>query len=136
MNRDHIHRPGSLGAAVADKVVTAMGSWGFIIIQTAIVLCWILYNLFSGHPYDVFPFILLNLLFSTQAAYASPLILMSQNRQAEKDQKRDNQEAEEVLYLFESHKLLSEMMSMLVEVNKQQLEILEELHKYRTGQLL
>ena len=63
-----------------------MGSWTFIIIQTVIVAAWITLNVIAWlRAWDPYPFILLNLLFSTQAAYAAPLILMSQNRQNERD---------------------------------------------------
>jgi uncharacterized membrane protein len=62
------------------------GSWRFIIIQTGIVAVWIAVNLIAViYRWDPYPFILLNLLFSTQAAYAAPLILLSQNRQADTD---------------------------------------------------
>jgi uncharacterized membrane protein len=58
-----------------------MGSWAFIWIQTCIVASWITLNLVGvAHHWDAYPFILLNLLFSTQAAYAAPLILLSQKR--------------------------------------------------------
>lgn len=81
------HKAGStLGDRVADKVVKNMGSWRFIIIQTVFVLGWIILNFTAFiHHWDPYPFILLNLLFSTQAAYASPLILMAANRQADRD---------------------------------------------------
>jgi uncharacterized membrane protein len=75
-----------IGAKIADAVTGVMGSWKFIIIQTVIVAFWITANVWLlSHPFDPFPLILLNLVFSTQAAYASPLILMSQNRQSIKD---------------------------------------------------
>jgi uncharacterized membrane protein len=62
------------------------GSWRFIIIQTGIVAVWIALNLIAViYRWDPYPFILLNLVFSTQAAYAAPLILLSQNRQADTD---------------------------------------------------
>jgi len=62
------------------------GSWRFIVVQTVIVTIWITLNLLAvGHRWDPYPFILLNLVFSTQAAYAAPLILLSQNRQADTD---------------------------------------------------
>ena len=71
---------------IADKVANGMGSWTFIITQTIFVILWMILN-FVGFMYhwDVYPFILLNLLFSTQAAYAAPIIMMSQNRQNERD---------------------------------------------------
>ena len=75
-----------VGDRLADSVANGMGSWSFIIIQTVLVLLWMGLNL-VGYMYhwDVYPFILLNLLFSTQAAYAAPIIMMSQNRQNERD---------------------------------------------------
>ena len=83
--QQHLEGTG-FGDKVADLVVQGMGSWGFIIIQTAIVLAWILGNgYFLIVHFDKYPFILLNLVFSTQAAYASPLILMAANRQADRD---------------------------------------------------
>ena len=109
--RSHIHLPANLGDKVADSVVAGMGSWKFIIIQTCIVAVWISLNLYIlSKPYDPYPFILLNLLFSTQAAYASPLILMASNRSAAKDAKRDDLEAQEVDDLYK--------------INQQQLELL------------
>lgn len=74
------------GSRLADAVAKGMGSWKFIIIQTILVVLWMALNLvaFIQH-WDVYPFILLNLVFSTQAAYAAPIIMMSQNRQNERD---------------------------------------------------
>ena len=76
----------SYGQRLADSVAKGMGSWRFIIIQTILVLLWMGLNV-AGFMYhwDVYPFILLNLLFSTQAAYAAPIIMMAQNRQGERD---------------------------------------------------
>src|ERR1043165_8853864 len=76
----------SFGQRLADKVANSMGSWRFIISQTVFVILWMVLNFiaFVRH-WDVYPFILLNLLFSTQAAYAAPIIMMSQNRQSERD---------------------------------------------------
>src|SRR5258708_34657343 len=71
---------------LADSVASGMGSWRFIIIQTCLVAIWMIANVigFIFH-WDVYPFILLNLVFSTQAAYAAPIIMMAQNRQGERD---------------------------------------------------
>lgn len=76
----------STGQHMADAVATFMGSWTFIIIQTGFVVVWMTLNVvgFFMH-WDAYPFILLNLLFSTQAAYAAPIIMMSQNRAGERD---------------------------------------------------
>src|SRR5215469_8379402 len=76
----------TFGQRLADSVANGMGSWRFIIIQTVIVLLWLILNLIAYiYHWDPYPFILLNLLFSTQAAYAAPIIMMSQNRQNERD---------------------------------------------------
>jgi uncharacterized membrane protein len=74
------------GDRIADAVASGMGSWRFIIIQTIFVLIWMTANVigFIFH-WDAYPFILLNLIFSTQAAYAAPIIMMSQNRASERD---------------------------------------------------
>ena len=76
----------TVGGKISDAVANGMGSWKFIIWQTIIVLIWMALNVigFIKH-WDTYPFILLNLIFSTQAAYAAPIIMMSQNRQAERD---------------------------------------------------
>jgi len=113
-SRAHIHLPQNIGDKVADSVVSGMGSWRFIIIQTCIVALWITANLYLlSKPYDPYPFILLNLLFSTQAAYASPLILMASNRGAARDKQRDDVEAQEV--------------DLLLKLQQEQLEILRRL---------
>lgn len=77
----------TVGQKVADKVAANMGSWRFIIIQSIILLAWIVLNLTQliFKAFDPYPFILLNLALSFQAAFAAPFIMISQNRQAEKD---------------------------------------------------
>ena len=76
----------TFGNRIADSVANGMGSWSFIIIQTVLVILWMTLNLIGFiYHWDVYPFILLNLVFSTQAAYAAPIIMMSQNRQNERD---------------------------------------------------
>jgi uncharacterized membrane protein len=77
----------TLGQKIADKVATGMGSWRFIIIQTTILALWAILNSVAWWvwKWDSYPFIAMNLLLSCQAAYAAPVIMMSQNRQSEKD---------------------------------------------------
>jgi uncharacterized membrane protein len=125
--------PLTLGQKIADGVAATMGSWTFIIIQSCILLIWIILNLvaFIQH-WDPYPFILLNLALSFQAAYAAPFIMMSQNRQqdidrqaAENDyhvnikaeleiellhQKIDQLRATEVLHLTEVVHRLADML--------------------------
>lgn len=76
------------GQRIADAVAATMGSWPFIIVQTAILAVWIGLNVTAYvHKWDPYPFILLNLALSFQAAYAAPFIMMSQNRQQDIDRR-------------------------------------------------
>jgi uncharacterized membrane protein len=78
----------TFGQKIADMVAATMGSWPFIIIQSAILLVWIVLNVTAYiQRWDPYPFILLNLALSFQAAYAAPFIMMSQNRQQDIDRK-------------------------------------------------
>jgi uncharacterized membrane protein len=84
--------PKTLSARISDKVASIVGSWYFIIIQSLLLLLWIVYNLVNPTAFDPYPFILLNLVLSFQAAFTAPIIMMSQNRQSEVD--RHNAEAD------------------------------------------
>lgn len=76
----------TVGQRVADKVAGTVGSWRFIIIMSIILLAWLVLNSVAWiNHWDPYPFILLNLTLSFQAAYAAPFVMMSQNRQSEKD---------------------------------------------------
>ena len=73
-------------AGLSERIARFLGTGRFLAIQTALVVVWIALNLFAvGLRWDPYPFILLNLAFSTQAAYAAPLILLAQNRQDDRD---------------------------------------------------
>jgi len=77
-----------VGERIADAVANLIGSWKFIIAQSVIFVIWVIGNtlwLLEAYQFDPYPFILFNLFMSAEAAYASPLILMSQNRQADRD---------------------------------------------------
>lgn len=74
-----------LGARIADRVTGFLGSWLFLVIQSALVVLWIVGNVILLFHFDPYPFILLNLAFSTQAAYAAPLILLAGNRASQRD---------------------------------------------------
>lgn len=118
----------TIGQKIADKVASGMGSWKFIIIQTIIVTVWIVMNVWILlHPFDPYPLILLNLVFSTQAAYASPLILMSQNRQSAKDRltaendyqinlKGEEETRQLIQHLYEQDKELLKQTNMLIDL--------------------
>lgn len=80
--------PLTLGQRVADQVAVTMGSWPFIIIQSVVLMIWIILNVTAYIArWDPYPFILLNLALSFQAAYAAPVIMMSQNRQQDIDRR-------------------------------------------------
>jgi len=83
----------SRGEQIADIVTATVGSWRFIIIQSCLLALWIFLNLAAWvNHWDPYPFILLNLALSFQAAYATPFILMSQNRQSEIDRAKAQQD--------------------------------------------
>lgn len=80
--------PPTRGQRLADRVAATVGSWRFIIFQSTAIVIWIIGNVLTGpHAWDPYPFILLNLLLSFQAAYTAPAIMMSQNRQSEMDRR-------------------------------------------------
>ena len=79
----------TFGERVADAVASTMGSWRFIIVQSLILAAWIVLNVAAWvQQWDPYPFILLNLMLSFQAAYSAPIIMMSQNRQEDRDRMR------------------------------------------------
>ena len=116
----------TIGQRVADKLALGMGSWTFIITQSAFIVVWIALNIIAYiFHWDPYPFILLNLLFSVQAAYAAPIIMMAQNRQSERDRyqaaedyktnikaKQEIEELQIILARIENEKI-SEMLDAL-----------------------
>ncbi len=99
-DRRRIRLPGGedVFGRIAEAVARNLGTARFLIIQTIIVLLWITFNVIAvtALKFDPYPFILLNLAFSTQASYAAPLILLAQNRQEDRDRaqlERDRDEA-------------------------------------------
>ena len=116
------------GQRAADKIASVMGSWKFLIIQSIILLLWIAVTItaYINH-WDPYPFILLNLFLSLQAAYTAPVIMMSQNRQAERDRLEAhndfnvNVKAEEEVRLIIEH--LESQNKALQEIERQLNEI-------------
>jgi len=87
--------PLTVGQKISDAVARTVGSWKFIIIQSICILGWIVYNsLNNTNIWDPYPFILLNLMLSFQAAYTAPAIMMSQNRLSEIDRQHANNDFE------------------------------------------
>lgn len=121
----------SFGQKLADKVANGMGSWTFIISQTIFVVLWMALNAVGFiYHWDVYPFILLNLLFSTQAAYAAPIIMMAQNRQNERDRmqaQKDYQTNTEAKMEIEA--LQQKLNSIEVEKLDKIIQMLEEMKK-------
>lgn len=115
------------GARIADRVTGFMGSWTFIVIQTVIVIIWIAGNVFLlTRPFDPYPFILLNLAFSTQAAYAAPLILLAGNRASLRDRMTLEHAADEADIEEEQNKrLLTGNTEILKQVAALEQRILE-----------
>lgn len=121
---------------LADKVASFGGSWRFIIAFGLFMLVWMAVNVyFLTKPFDPYPFILLNLILSTLAAIQAPIIMMSQNRKEEKDRQRAvndymvNLKAEiEIRNLHQKLDLLiAEQMRTLFDIQKLQLELMEEI---------
>jgi len=84
-----LHKKWNLGQRASDKLTGGMGSWTFIIIFLAFIAVWMMLNLMAIiQEWDPYPFILLNLVLSCLAAIQAPIILMSQNREAQKDRLR------------------------------------------------
>jgi uncharacterized membrane protein len=125
------------GQSISDKVAQFGGSWKFIIIFTVILAVWIFYNSVAtkGLNFDPYPFILMNLILSTIAALQAPIIMMSQNRQEEKDRMRSendyliNLKAEmEIRSLHQKvDLLLEEQIKTLFESQAKQFDLLEDM---------
>ena len=76
----------SVGERLADQIAAGIGSWRFLIVQTIAVCTWVALNVVGFiNRWDPYPFVLLNLLFSVQAAYTGPVLLLAGNRQSQKD---------------------------------------------------
>ena len=121
----------SFGSRLSDSVASNMGSWRFIIIQTVIVGIWMILNVIAyiSH-WDPYPFILLNLLFSTQAAYAAPIIMMAQNRQNQRDRVHAEEDYQTNIDAKKEIEALAEQLNS-IEVDKLDkiIKMLEEMKK-------
>jgi len=126
----------TVGQRVADTVAATMGSWTFIIIQSVILAFWIVLNITAYvQQWDPYPFILLNLALSFQAAYAAPIIMMAQNRQAAIDRRRAEQDYDVNLKAELEIELLHQKMDLMREQEIRRLtELVEELAKARKEQ--
>jgi uncharacterized membrane protein len=136
---DNLDEKFTFGQRVADKIAAFGGSWTFIIIFFSFLLLWMMVNIFllSAKPFDPYPFILLNLILSSLAAIQAPIIMMSQNRQGEKDRTRSehdykiNLKAEiEIRLLHEKiDHLMVHQNHRLLEIQQLQADYLEDILK-------
>jgi uncharacterized membrane protein len=127
----------TVGERLSDKMATFGGSWPFVILFALIVILWMTINLsfLSSHPFDPYPFILLNLVLSCLAAIQAPIIMMSQNRQEARDRLRAirdyqvNLKAElEIRHLHQKiDHMLSRQWERLVEIQEIQLDLIHGL---------
>src|SRR5258705_9470477 len=123
----HLHLQSVFGddwfALKAESFARFFGTPSFLITQTVIVAVWILVNVLGITSFDIYPFILLNLAFSTQAAYAAPLILLAQTRQADRERVHavaDAQHREDLHRASEERQTLAaEQTAVLVEMVRQ-----------------
>ncbi len=126
-----LHDQRTTGQRAADAFTNAFGTWTYIIIQSAIILCWMAVNAVGIiYQWDAYPFILLNLAFSAQASYAAPLILMASNRAAQRDRMTLEHEAQETdailkiqdtqIKLLEAIKKETALLQILVKRSEQQ----------------
>ena len=121
----------TFGDRVADRVSEVAGSWGFIILFVMFLIAWIVINgvILVDHAFDEFPFILLNLFLSCVAAIQAPIIMMSQNRQAEKDSLRNKNDYRTDL---KSEIILENLHQQIEDIKKEQRRVsrlLEELNE-------
>ncbi|HTO15459.1 MAG TPA: DUF1003 domain-containing protein [Edaphocola sp.] len=126
--QDDIEADLTFGQRLADSVATFGGSWIFIITFFGFILIWMIINIWilATRPFDPFPFILLNLILSCLAAIQAPIIMMSQNRQEQKDRIRGEHDYKINLKAELEIKLLSEKIDhLLAHQNKKLLEIQE-----------
>lgn len=138
---DAVDDQSTLGQRLADKVASFGGSWTFLLIFAGVLIVWIIINAISlmGKPFDPYPFILLNLVLSCLAAMQAPIIMMSQNRQNEKDRLnadndyRVNLKAElEIRHLHSKMDLLlTHQWQRLLEIQQVQTDLLEEMSNKR-----
>jgi uncharacterized membrane protein len=117
LTTDHLNMPPpTRGQWLADIVAATVGSWRFIIVQSTAIVAWIIGNVLTGpHAWDPYPFILLNLLLSFQAAYTAPAIMMSQNRQSEMDRRHAQNDYEINVKAELEIELLHEKMDIMKE---------------------
>ena len=137
ININQVHAEGlTSGQRIADGLAAVMGSWAFIIVQSVVLAIWIVLNVAAYiEHWDPYPFILLNLALSFQAAYAAPIIMMSQNRQAAKDRLMAEQDYEVNLKAEDELKSIMSHLEQQDEVMLDMLRRMEGQHQVLLGKL-
>jgi len=125
---DRFHGPQApMGIRLANAIIGFMGSWPFLILQTVLCSAWIVFNLVAWfRHFDPYPFILLNLAFSTQAAYAAPLLLMAGNVSAAKDRELWENDYATNQKAYEKIEELERQIRTIAESNQQLLRLMTE----------
>ena len=121
----------TFGDKMADKIAASVGSWTFIISALSVIVIWILFNTILKNSFDPFPFILLNLVLSCIAAIQAPVIMMSQNRQEDKDRIKSTNDykvnLKSELIIQDLHK----KVDILIENQARMQEYIESLQKLK-----
>jgi len=113
----------TFGQRAADRVASLVGSWKFIIIQSILLIIWVILNVMAWkYRWDPYPFILMNLFMSLQAAYTAPVLMMSQNRLAVRDRLEAHND-------FEINMKAEEEIQVILKHLEAQNEALLEIHK-------
>jgi uncharacterized membrane protein len=131
INQQQVDRA-TFGQRAAEQMAKVIGSWRFLIIQSCILATWIALNVIEIFftPWDPYPFILLNLMLSFQAAYTGPILLIASNRAAERDRLLLEHEANEIEQNTQDAKTLKEVLDTNTELTKKVHELTVELHKW------
>ncbi len=131
----------TLGQRLSDFIAEFGGSWTFLISLGVFLLIWVLINTFTNVRYDIYPFILLNLLLSCVAAIQAPIIMMSQNRQEEKDRRRSRSDymlnLKSEMEIQRLHKKIDKILELqksqlgfIIRVQKTQIDSLSKIRKF------
>lgn len=128
-------RKQTFGERLSDQIAKFGGSWTFILLFLGATSIWVLWNTLSTEHFDPYPYILLNLFLSLMASLQAPIIMMSQNRQADRDRKNQEQDYKinlksevEIRVLNEKiDKLISHQWQRLLEIQEMQMDFMEEL---------
>lgn len=135
---DEANEKVGLGQKAAENVAQVVGSWKFILIQSTVIILWITLNVVGGIAHwDAYPFILMNLVLSLQAAYTAPMIMMAQNRLSQKDRiiARTDYEISHQDYVMsqEIHKTVQDMQAQMVLQNERIDTVLKKLATIPSG---